>query len=201
MVIILGINVHLKTVRLRDLVLGAAICAALSNGCTQQALIEPDATVTELPFLSDVWQLTWIADSFWDNTDYSVDVQASVIDQIKMVTWSSDGEVSKSAAWLDCNVPSLERRRAIKKPGHTIEKEPGVYEHVPAVMEPYIEVIINSEGCGFLPPASNQTNPDIIRRKLWEFFELSERVKDDRHLAYMDSEGRPLAKFKLQKGV
>ena len=104
----------LNILGLSCLVVGAALSVSMIQSCKPQPSTAADPIILEHARLNqsrDVWQLTWIADSFWANTELSPEVQTSVIDQVKIITWSSDGKIRHSAKWLDCNIPRLELRR------------------------------------------------------------------------------------------
>ena len=146
----------------------------------------------------ETWQLKKIANNFWKPLDYTAELQTSVADQIKMVTWTIEGDVKKYAFWLDCNRPMQEVRHRVLKPGVTIENTDGPYEHTPTEYTSYHELIINSEGCGFyLPPASTEADPSLIRKNLRLLFKAAQSVRKERKLSFFDGDGSEIAQFEI----
>jgi len=115
-------------------------------------------------FKREVWQLIEIDETAWAEIKskypiLSEDIKQSIVQQFKLVTWFSEGEIKMESVWLDCNIPKIERRRVVVTPGRTIEHnhEDGSvsYTHTPAILESVDVIVRNNEGCSPHPPTDN----------------------------------------------
>ena len=200
---------YLKAVQKVGLTIFAAgLCVSCTNLPTDKPAAQEISGPDVSKFDREVWQLAYVDETVWTilNAEFgglSEDVMQSIAEQFKLITWTQDDEVAYAAIWLDCNIPTMERRRRIIKPAMTTEnrdKDGEVsYKTIPAEYEAYIDIVRNSEGCSLISPAENILS-SRVESAFNDIIEDTKLVRYGDALAYVDAVNTSVANFELESG-